>query len=166
MKKLSWFLAPAICLLTACGFEPLYGTHGNAASITPELANVRVMVIQDAIGQSLRNQILDMMPPENSSPRYALKVALGESGIGVAIAQDATVTRQQLRDNLHAELFDTKTGKTVWKADMAATASYNVLVSQFSNLTGADDARKRNLGELSERLVNQIALYFDRTASP
>jgi len=150
-----------LLLLTACGFAPLYGTHGNAETVAPQLADVHVGVIPDAIGQELRNKILDLMPPPNDAPRYQLKIALAEGGLGVAIARDTTVTRQQLRDNLHAELFDTKTQKTVWEADTAATASYSVLNSQFSNLVAAQDAQRRNLDELSERVVNQLSLYFN-----
>jgi LPS-assembly lipoprotein len=155
-----WFLA-----LTACGFSPLYGDHGNNTSVAPQLENVYVMVVQDAQGQAFRNDILDRMPVAVAAPRYQLRILTGETGIGVSIARDATVTRQQLRNNVHAELLDTKTEKVVWKADLSATAGYNVLGSQYSNLVGADDARNRNYNDLADRLVNQLALYFDRPAT-
>ena len=160
-----FFALASLFACAACGFSPLYGARSNGKSVEPQMAEVHVMIIQDAAGQALRNNILDRMPPEGPQPRYELKVLVAETSIGVSIAPDATVTRQQLRNNLHAELIETATQKAVWKTDMAATAGYNVLSSQFSNLIGEEDARRRNLDDLAERLVNQVALYFNRPAS-
>ena len=166
MKKLFCLLSSVFCLLaTACGFHPLYETHNGGRTVDTQLANVNVLSIADAEGQEMHNQILDMMPPAVVAPRYQLRINLGESILGVSIARDATVTRQQLRINLHAELFDSKTQKIVWKSDMAATSGYNVLASQLSNLIGEEDARKRNIDDLSQRVIDQLSLYFERTPS-
>ena len=152
-------------LLTACGFHPLYETHDGRRTVEPQLASVNVMSIADVPGQEMRNQILDMMPPTAPNPRYQLRINLNESSLGISIARDATVTRQQLRNNLHVELFDSKMQKIVWKSDMAATSGYNVLASELSNLIGEEDARKRNVDDLAQRVVEQLALYFERNPS-
>ena len=138
----------------------MYGTHG-AASATSALANVKIGLIKDAAGQELRNGLLDRMPAAIIAPRYLLNITLTETQAGIAIATDATVTRQQLRTVLHAELIDGQIQKPVWKQDLFAVSGYNVLESQFSTLVGEQDARKRNVDDLAERLVNMLALYFD-----
>jgi LPS-assembly lipoprotein len=167
MKKIISHLliySSTLFLMSACGFAPLYGSHGSTQSVAADLANVHVGVIPDAPGQQLRNNILDLMPPSNPNPRYVLNVLQSETSIGVAIATDATVTREQLRNNVHAELYDTQTQKVVWRQDMAETSGYNVLSSQYSNLVGSEDARTRNLQALADRVVNLLSLYFNRQA--
>lgn len=150
--------------LAACGFHPLYGHQGAAASAstTADLANINVAVIRDSPGQELRNAILDLMPPPVGSPRYTLNISTSETQIGIAIAQDATVTRQQLRTIMHAVLIDTQTQKPVWQQDLFSTSGYNVLDSQFSTLVGQEDARKRTLDDLAQRTVTMLGLFFER----
>lgn len=150
-----------LLLLTACGFQPLYGDKG-ARTISPQLAQVSVAPISDAAGQQLRNFLLDRLPPPAPSPRYQLNIALAESKVGIAISRDATITRQQLRSVVTASLMDRTKNETVWTQQIFTTSGYNVLGSQFSTLVGEEDARTRNLNDLSERVVNMLALYFER----
>jgi len=148
--------------LTACGFQPLYGTHSGRKAVAPQLAQVRVGIIPNASGQQLRNLLLDRLPAPAANQNYQLAVEMVEGKIGIAIARDATVTRQQLRTTVRASLLDQRTNKIVWKQEIFTTSGYNVLASQFSTLIGEEDARTRNLTDLSERLVNMMALYFER----
>lgn len=164
MKRLAFrlFALSAILCVGACGFSPLYGARTGQPSTETQLSLVRVGIIQNAEGQFIRNAILDRLPPTAETPRYELKVQLAETNTGINIARDATVTRQQLRTNLHAQLMDTQTQTVVWKQDMSSISGYNILGSQFTNLVSEQDARERNLNELAERLVTQVAQYFSR----
>ncbi len=152
-----------LLLLTACGFQPLYGTGSGRTAVAPQLAQIQIPLIADAPGQQLRNFLLDRLPAPAGSPRYQLNVGLTENKIGIAISRDATVTRQQLRSVVRASLLDRTNGEIVWTQEIFTTSGYNVLGSQFSTLVGEEDARKRNLHDLSERLINMIALYFERS---
>lgn len=156
------FLASCFLLLvsTACGFHPMYGAQRTTS---PSLTNVRVGIIADAPGQQLRNKLLDRMPPTVAAPRYQLAITLAEGQTGIAIANDATITRQQLRTTLKASLTDSQTQTIVWKQELFATSGYNVLESQFSTLVGQQDARQRNIDDLANRLVNLLAMYFDKS---
>lgn len=151
-----------LMMLTACGFHPLYGTNSHNRAVAPQMAQVNVPIIADAIGQQFRNLLLDRLPPPAAAQRYQLNVGLMETKVGIAISRDATVTRQQLRLVANANLIDRTTGKSVWRQEIFTTSGYNVLDSQFSTLIGEEDARKRNLTDLSERLINMLALYFER----
>jgi len=154
-----------LLLLTACGFHPMYGTQSAAArNNTAQLSNVHVNFIKDEVGQALRNAIMDRMPVPAAAPQYQLNISTTETQIGIALTSDNTITRQQLRDTLHAELYDTRTQMIVWKQDLFATSGYNILNSQFSTLVGQQDAQERNVNDLSERLVNMLGLFFDRPA--
>lgn len=160
MKR--YLLIALLFSLAACGFKPLYGAQSGSAAIAPQLAQVTVPAIPDASGQQLRNLLLDRLPPPAPNPRYQMNVTLAENKIGVTISRDATVTRQQLRSTARATLLDRTNNQIVWTQELFATSGYNVLGSQFSNLVGEEDARTRNLNDLSERLVNMLALYFER----
>ena len=151
-------------LLTACGFHPMYSTHG-ARSDVAQLSNIRVAFIKDEAGQTLRNAILDRLPVPARAPQYVLNISATETTTGIALASDNTITRQQLRDTLHAALMDTHTGKIVWQQDLFATSGYNILNSQFSTLIGQQDAQQRNLDDMADRLVEMLALFFDRPAN-
>jgi len=151
-------------LLTACGFHPMYSTQGSPHATLPQLTNVRIALIKDESGQALRNALLDRMPTPVAVPRYVLNIGVTEAQIGIAITSSATITRQQLRDTLHAELFDTAQQQVVWKQDISTTSGYNILDSQFSTLIGQQDAQQRNIDDLSQRMVDMLALFFDRPA--
>lgn len=151
-----------LIFLTACGFHPLYGTNSHDRAVAPQLTQVNVPIIADAMGQQFRNLLLDRLPPPASNQRYQLSVSLTETKIGIAISRDATVTRQQLRLVANASLIDRTDNKMVWHQEIFTTSGYNVLDSQFSTLIGEEDARKRNLNDLSERLIAMLALYFER----
>lgn len=153
-------LLVSLFLLAACGFHPLYGTQNNTA-VPPKLAQIKVAFIKNSDGQILRNAILDRMPRPGPSQPYLLRVSLEETKVGIAISRDATVTRQQMRNTLHAELSDARTQQLLWKQDLFATSGYNILASQYSNLVGEEDARTRNLNDLADRLVGLLAMYFD-----
>jgi LPS-assembly lipoprotein len=148
--------------LNACGFSLLYGNHGETQRVTPQLSQIVVMNIPDAVGVQMRNAMLDRLPPPAANPRYQLSVTIAESKAATTIARDATVTRQQLRSTARAVLRDRQNGNTVWQQDIFTTSGYNVLGSQFSNLIGEEDARKRNVADLSERLTAMLALYFSK----
>ncbi len=160
-KTLVFFL---LTLLSACGFHPMYGNQGATKNNTAALSNIHVNFIHDELGQALRNAVLDRMPVPVAEPRYQLNVSMTEAQIGIALTSNNTVTRQQLRDTLHAELIDTRTQAMVWKQDLFATSGYNILNSQFSTLTGQQDAEERNVNDLAERLVGMLGGFFDRPA--
>ena len=75
-----------VAFISGCGFEPLYVEKKTSsdwyynnefdAGIRDEMASVKVELIQDRIGQLIRNDLLDKLTPkgEPKSPKYYLKV--------------------------------------------------------------------------------------------
>src|SRR5512147_1799209 len=78
--------APAVAalalVLSACGFQPMYGQRApEATEVFSDLAAVEVGVIPDRSGQLLRNELVRLLnPAADSRPaRYTLAVVLKEA---------------------------------------------------------------------------------------
>ena len=85
-------LVIALCFaLAGCGFHPLYGD----AKLAPQLASVYVEPIPEAAGYELRNSLIDVLGSNGiaSGKAYRLAITLANSNQGVALQNDATITR-------------------------------------------------------------------------
>src|ERR1700761_9271602 len=107
MKRIAALFA---CLtLTACGFHPMYG-----AGLAPQLATIYVEPMAERDGYELRNSLIDLLGSNGSmqGKLYRLKVSLKETNQGVALQNNATITRYN--DTLSATFTLTDMdGKTV-----------------------------------------------------
>ena len=111
-------VARAACLsalvlvpLSGCGFRPLYGgVVGDIRRL--ELSQITVTPVDNRISHGLRNALLDRLTPngEPPFPQYRLDFELIEQREGVAIQEDASVTRFNYRLNVTYELYDLGVG--------------------------------------------------------
>ena len=157
-------------LLAGCGFQPLHGVGNVAAngtagvSVASDMAYVQVQPIADRVGQSVRNQLLDLLHPRGMSDRpvFRLVVTLKESRDGLAIQQDDSTTRYNLRLAARFRLTDTRNGAELLEGTTRAIAAYNVVRSDYANLISERDARKRAAHSVAERIQSRVAVYFSR----
>lgn len=154
-------LALAVLPLAGCGFRPLYG---ESSGTTQALAEVRVAPIADRQGQILRNELLDRISPngEKSTARYLLSVRYNESLGQLAIRRDDTATRANLRVATTFRLIEVSTGVTVYNGSSSATASYNLVQSDYANLVSRRAAQRRASKLVANDVTTQVAIYFNR----
>lgn len=155
----------AFCLLpSACGFQPLYQSSGKNANVTPQLANIYIEPLAGRTGQIVRNHLLDIMTPRGipAKPEYVLSIKLSEIKKGLAIEQDDSVTRYNF--TLKANYFLKKPGSNeiIHSGFAWSIASYNILQSDFANLSAEKNAKKRTARSISDELKNQLAVYLSR----
>jgi LPS-assembly lipoprotein len=150
-------LAAAICLpLGACGFHPMYG-----GALAPQMASIYVEQIAERDGYELRTALIDLL---NSDGReggklYRLKITLSESSQGIALQNDATITRYN--NNLSAKYELTDAGGTVLKqGTQSELASYNVVTSPYASLVAEQDANKRAAQDMAERIRLDLGVWF------
>ena len=151
----------ALTLLSACGFQPVYGTRDDGARVSNELAAVQVALIADRSGQILRNYLLDGLTPQGqpAQPRYVLSVQLQEPSRELTLRRDDTPTRigyaiiarYQLRDGA---------GRLLLSNATALDSDYEITSSEFATLSSRLDARDRLLQQMSEDIRLQLAAYF------
>ena len=164
---MSWYrLAAALGALVfvgACGFEPLYGQRGGS-SVVSDLAATKVDLIEDRIGQQLRNTLVEEITPGGAprSPRYLLEVKLQENKSTLAIRLDETTSRAVLELHATFTLRRTNDGQVLYDGLSRATTSYNVVNSDFATVNAEADARRRAIRVLGDDIKLRLASYFNK----
>ncbi len=157
-------LACALALLSACGFQPLYGDKSYGAGATEKLANVDIGGIPDREGQKLRNLLIDRFYPTSrpSSTRYRLNVSLTAAEEKLALQKDASAVRAQLHVNAPYTLTDTTTGAVVFQSRARSLITYNILEQHYAGVVTVENAYDRALEEISNDITTRVAMHLGR----
>jgi LPS-assembly lipoprotein len=161
MKRASTIVAGM--LLAGCGFHPLYGGMNRAMSET--LSSIYVEPVSERIGYELRNTMIDLLdgPGTAGGASYRLKLALSETTQGIALQNDATITRYNDTLTVTYELSD-MAGHVVTKGTETGLSAYNVLPSSpnanYGTLAAQQDADKRAAQDIAERIRFDLNVFF------
>jgi LPS-assembly lipoprotein len=111
MKKA--LILPLLLILAGCGFRPMYGNQ-----LAPQLSAIFVAPIADRNGYELRNQLIDLLHSDGTKAgkHYILNVSLNEAAQGIALQNDATITRYNQTMTVHYVLTDAA-GKVLTQGD-------------------------------------------------
>lgn len=159
-----------LLLLSACGFEPMYGgstqnAYGDVSNEN-ELSQIYISNIPDESGQYLRNALIDRFYRHGrpTHPDFTLYVApLQERETNLDLTVESETTRAQLRIQTEIRLMESGGTKPVLTRQIRGFNSYNVLGSQFTTIVSEDDARKAILDDLARQIERELILYFGRT---
>jgi LPS-assembly lipoprotein len=150
-------IAASCALLAGCGFHPLYG----GGEVAPQLSAVYVEPVAERDGYELRNELIDLLGSDGTlaGKIYRLKITLKETNQGVALQNDATITRYN--DTLTASyvLTDAK-GAKVTSGSQSSLASYNVSNAPYSTLAVQQDSDRRAADDLADRIRIDLGAYF------
>ena len=148
-------------LLTACGFEPVYGTHTAARPTIDSLNQVAIDNIPDRKGQMLRNDLIDRMYSKGrpAKPLYHLTVKLNGTLQDLGIQANATSTRSLL-DLTATYTLSATNGKDLLSGTAHSISSFNKLSDQYGSLIADESAYERTIKEVSEQIVNRISLFL------
>jgi len=154
MRKLA--VLAACTLLGACGFRPMYGK-----SLAPQLSSVFVEPIAERDGYELRNSLIDALQSDGdkAGKLYSLKISLNESSQGIALQNDATITRYNNRLEAHYVLSDMQ-GHELTSGIQTELSAYNVVQSPYATLTAQQDASKRAAQDVAERIHLELGVWF------
>lgn len=170
------FIRPVVIALllvgvAACGFRPLYGTpQGASHSTATALNQIYVVQINDAtsrvghlVYQKLERQLRQSGSGVDKSkpPVYRLNLRVTEREEGVAIEQDETFSRFNIRLIADYELVDNQKNIILTKGTVQAIGTYNVVVSQYASHVGKQDATDRAATILAQDLTSRLVSYFD-----
>ena len=158
----------AFCLLVflaACGFQPLYvqKTGGSwyydgqfDTGIKEEMAKVKVELIQDRIGQLIRNDLLDKLTPKGqpSHAEYYLKITkINKQEIDQALRNDITATRKKVIYKV-SYVLQNKEHKKLIDGNSVAYLGYDILRDPYSTTF----AQKKNEKNAAKIIANDISL--------
>jgi LPS-assembly lipoprotein len=162
MKRILSLLA-LLPLLAACGFHPLYGD----AKLEPQLATIFVEPVAERDGYELRNALINILGSNGqlNGKAYRLKLVLAETNQGVALQNDATITRYNDTLTVNYTLSDAKGGE-VTRGTQTSLSSYNVVTSPYSTLSAQQDADIRAAQDIAERIRIDLAAFFRNRPAP
>lgn len=159
-------LAVLVVLISGCGFEPLYVEKKSDSEwyydnefdtgIKEEMASVKVELIQDRIGQLIRNDLLDKLTPKGmpKSPKYFLKVTnVSKTEIDQALRNDITATRKKVIYTVNYVLKN-KEHEQILSGSSDAYLGYDILRDPYSTTF----AQKKNEKNAAKIIANDISL--------
>jgi LPS-assembly lipoprotein len=155
------------CVAGGCGFHPLYGDNGATAGTRDKLAAIYVDPIPNRLGYELRNQLIDLFDSSGraSHDAFRLHVTIGQKSEGVALQNDAAITRYNDTLTIHYELTD-RNGKVVTSGEESGLAAYNVVESPYATLIAQRDADTRAAQDIAYRIRTDLAVFFQEGARP
>jgi len=152
-------------LLGACGFHPMYSSEPGDNGARQVFASIYVDPIQgEHVGYDLRNSLIDNLSAsaKPQTATYRLKVTIDQYLQGIAVANNATVTRYNYTMNANYELSDIRTNKVVKTGIERTLSAYDVVTSPYATLVAQQDAQKRGAKDIAERIQIDLAAYFAR----
>lgn len=166
MSKSATALA-ALLVLTACGFQPLYGAAQTGPNGESPLQSVAVPPIPERLGQMLRIELTNRLSPKGApqTPDYVLDVKLREVVQNLGFRKDATATRANLNITAEFVLIDARTQQPVFDGTVRSINSYNILTENFATLTAESDARRRAAVDLATEIQSRLGLFLAKPTS-
>jgi LPS-assembly lipoprotein len=123
--------------------------------------------VPERIGYELRNTMIDLLdgPGTPGGASYRLKLGLTQTTQGIALQNDATITRYNDTLTVTYELFDAA-GHVVTKGAETGLSAYNVLPSSpsanYGTLIAQQDADKRAAKDIANRIRFDLNVYFSK----
>ena len=162
-------LAPfgfAACLVAgACGFHPLYGNAAEGSALSGTFATIYVEPIADSgvasTGYELRNALIDLLD-SNEGGAYRLKVTVRETTQNAVILPNASITRYNDSLTVRYTLTDSATGKVVTSGRESGITAYNAVTSPYATLAAQQDADKRAVQDIAERIRIDLGVFFEQ----
>lgn len=153
----------ALLALSACGFQPLYGT-ASPSKHAVEFVYIQIAPIKDRTGQQLQTELTRRLHASGRvrNHRYRLVTTLNESTSSLAVRKSALATRANLRMSAGYKLTRIFDGRPLFSTSTQVTVSYNILDSEFGTLMAEKDARRRAVKSLSEDMQVRLAVFFRR----
>lgn len=144
----------------------MYG-KGSAedSAILDAYDQIQISSIPDRSGQFLRNALIDRLYRSGrpADAVYKLDVSpIEEKAFSLDITKQADTTRIQLKLQTTMVLKSVATEETLFRRNLTAITSYNVLESQFTTRVSAKNARENALNDLARQIEMQLGLYFKR----
>ncbi len=158
----------ALAPLAGCGFEPLYGSSASGA----ELQNrIRVADIGGREGFFLRERLLRRFGTPAPDAPLVLDVTLTTTTEGLAITQDADITRINLRGeavyslrargNPEVLLTDRLIGNAGYSAP-ATSDDEEPIASPLAARVAEQDARQRVAEYLAEQIADRVLIAAEQ----
>jgi LPS-assembly lipoprotein len=164
LSRLNILLFSGLWLLSACGFEPMYGESSALSAHSPLQGNLVIDPIGTRAGQVLRIALEDRFNPEGlqvANADYHLQIKLRQVLVPTVITGNGTIQRYDVRFESDFKLLHTGEAKPIFIGTLHRSGSYNVATNaNFSTYEAEQDTIERVLKEMAEDYVLRLTGYF------
>jgi len=147
-----------------CGFQPVYSRPSGAQSsaAAEQLAAVRVLGIEDRIGQQLRNALVSQLNPrgEPARNRYSLDVKLQQSSSAMASSKDGNATVERMTVLATFTLTDTGRELPLLNGQTRAMGSFRYLGPRYASTASERDTEASLVQEIATEIRTSLIAYF------
>ncbi|MFZ1814876.1 MAG: LPS assembly lipoprotein LptE [Rhizobiaceae bacterium] len=156
----------ATLLVSACVYQPLYGSAGpSGVNAGMALDQVSVSEVDTRVGQQVRNHLLFLFHGGRGSaaPAYDLRIRAADSNRLVAATQTFRGnTAGTVGVTVSYDLIETSTNRRIDGGSRVANASYDRTGQNFANERAVRDAENRAAREVAEQIRNAVAAILSR----
>ncbi len=168
-QKGSWPHWRSLRFVAGCGFHPLYGSNLEYGGAREVFSSVYVDPIEgERVGYDLRNSLIDNLngAAKPAEARYRLKVTVSQYLQGIAVANNAAVTRYNYTLDVNFELSDIHSNKVLKSGIEQTLSAYDVVTSPYATLVAQQAAQRRGAQDIADRISIELSTFFDKHPSP
>jgi len=149
-----WLLI-GFLLLTACGFEPIYGVDKPANKI---MGKIDVEVSNGRNAFELRDRLIERLGVLKSDPRYLLKYTSNIKSKNLTISKDNDVTRYTLQGETNFNLVDLASKKVIYTNTIVSNTAYSATAGTYPTAIAERDANVRLSSDMADKIVTLLLI--------
>ncbi len=147
----------ALCALSACGFEPIYGTNSQTSKLQGKIAYFEPDTREEYnLVQDLKTQFGDTGKPE-----YLFQAELSTTENPIGRARDTSIARYHIVGSAQYTLREINTGEIVHSGDVSSFTAYSATGSTIDAITNPRDAYRRLMNILASKIATKTTAFFE-----
>ncbi len=160
-----FLLLPLLCMLSSCGFKPVYKQSGAPTELDQRLKSVDVTLLRGTRAEQIfSSELADLLDPQSKATAkpYLLELQYKRDEQPAIVQQDRTITRFRIILIGSYVLKDKATGKVLNKGSATQRVTYDDLTNEFANYSAQTDSEQRAARELAEQIRQRLLGYFNK----
>ena len=149
-----WLLI-GFLLLTACGYEPIYGVGKPANKIK---GKIDVEVFNGRNAFELRDRLIERLGTLESEPTYLLKYISSIKSKNLTISKDNDVTRYTLQGETNFDLVDLASKKVIYTNTIVSNTAYSATAGTYPTAAAERDANVRLSRDMADKIVTLLLI--------
>ena len=149
-----WLLI-GFLLLTACGYEPIYGVDKPANKI---MGKIDVEVSNGRNAFELRDRLIERLGVLKNDPTYLLKYTFSIKSKNLTISKDNDVTRYTLQGETNFELVDLTSKKVIYTNTIVSNTAYSATAGTYPTAIAERDANVRLSRDMADKIVTLLLI--------
>ena len=149
-----WLLI-GFLLLTACGYEPIYGVDKPANKI---MGKIDVEVSNGRNAFELRDRLIERLGVLKNDPTYLLKYSSSIKSKNLTISKDNDVTRYNLQGETNFDLVDLTSKKVIYTNTIVSNTAYSATAGTYPTAVAERDANVRLSRDMADKIVTLLLI--------